>query len=52
MENLILGNFNQGMKSELRRVVKGHLISMYPSPINIPLVLMVVTHQSLCQLGI
>lgn len=35
MENLTLGSFKQGMKSELRRVVKDHLISMYPSPINI-----------------
>lgn len=35
MENLTLGNFKQGMKSELRGVVKNHLLSMYPSPINI-----------------
>lgn len=35
MENLTLGNFKQGMKSELRRVVKDHLLSMYPSPINV-----------------
>lgn len=35
MENLTLDNFKQGMKSELRGVVKNHLLSMCPSPINI-----------------
>ncbi len=27
MENLTLGSFKQGMKSELRRVVKDHLMN-------------------------